>query len=194
MGEFNNHEPRTTSGTRNQPYVKSQFDACVESVVTQNHMRLREELQMADESKAGPFATIEANAGTKSPTAKKRRSPRLQKAAAEQVRDSKGTAAKPRRYSDQEKNDKLKLIETQVAERKSTLKDAIKSAGISEQTYYQWKRAAKPVDQKDDKTRPAGDELADLVQLEKENSRLRQLLADKLRAENAELRKRLGLD
>lgn len=63
---------------------------------------------MADENKAGPFATIEAKADTKSPTAKKRRSPRLQKAAAEQVRDFKGTAAKPKRYSDQEKNDKLK--------------------------------------------------------------------------------------
>ncbi|ASY60887.1 hypothetical protein SJ05684_a40180 (plasmid) [Sinorhizobium sojae CCBAU 05684] len=40
----------------------------------------------------------------------------------------------------------------------------------------------------------AGDDLADLIQLEKENLRLRNLLSDKLRAENAELRKRLGLD
>ncbi|PDT41633.1 transcriptional regulator, partial [Sinorhizobium fredii] len=36
--------------------------------------------------------------------------------------------------------------------------------------------------------------LADLVQLEEENQRLRKRLAEKLRAENAELRKRLGLD
>ncbi|QFI70615.1 SyrB2 transcriptional regulator (plasmid) [Sinorhizobium alkalisoli] len=108
---------------------------------------------------------------------------------------SKTPAARPRRYSEQEKSEKLKLIETQVSEG-STLKDAIKSAGISEQTYYHWKGAAKPVVQKDTKSTkplPAGDELADLVQLEEENQRLRKLLAEKLRAENAELRKRLGL-
>jgi len=38
------------------------------------------------------------------------------------------------------------------------------------------------------------DEMADLLQLEEENQRLRKLLAEKLRAENADLRKRLKLD
>ncbi|WP_105370789.1 transcriptional regulator [Neorhizobium huautlense] len=38
------------------------------------------------------------------------------------------------------------------------------------------------------------DEMADLLQLEEENRRLRKLLAEKLRAENADLRKRLNLD
>jgi putative transposase len=107
---------------------------------------------------------------------------------------SEAPAAKPRRYSEQERKEKLKLIETQVSESKGTLKDAIKSAGISEQTYYQWKRTAKPVEQKAEKPLPAGEELADLVRLEEENQRLRKILAEKLRAENAELRKRLGLD
>jgi len=37
------------------------------------------------------------------------------------------------------------------------------------------------------------DDLAGLLQLEEENQRLRKLLAEKLRAENAELRKRLNL-
>ncbi|MBY3102476.1 transcriptional regulator [Rhizobium laguerreae] len=37
------------------------------------------------------------------------------------------------------------------------------------------------------------DEIADLLQLEEENQRLRKLLAEKLRAENADLRKRLNL-
>ncbi|MQV38422.1 transcriptional regulator, partial [Sinorhizobium meliloti] len=36
--------------------------------------------------------------------------------------------------------------------------------------------------------------LAALVELEEENQRLRKMLAEKLRAENAELRKRLGQD
>jgi putative transposase len=39
----------------------------------------------------------------------------------------------------------------------------------------------------------AMDEMADLLQLEEENKRLRKTLAEKLRAENADLRKRLGL-
>ncbi|QFI68712.1 hypothetical protein EKH55_3838 [Sinorhizobium alkalisoli] len=127
--------------------------------------------------------------------AKKRRSSQPQKAASEPVQ-SKTSAAKRRGYTEQEKSEKLKLIATRVTGG-NTLKDAIKSAGISEQTYYHWKGAAKPVEQKDTKSTkplPAGDELADLVQLEEENRRLRKLLAEKLRAENAELRKRLGLD
>jgi hypothetical protein len=39
---------------------------------------------------------------------------------------------------------------------------------------------------------PAGDEMADLLQLEEENQKLRKQLAEKLRSENANLRKRLG--
>ncbi|AEH81289.1 transposase [Sinorhizobium meliloti] len=151
---------------------------------------------MADESNTGPVAAaVEAGAEVKAPTAKKLRSPRPQKAAAEPARP-KAPAAKPRRYSEQERNDKLKLIETQVSEG-NTLKNAIQSAGIPEQTYYHWKGAAKISAQKDDKaTEPlsAGDELADLVELEAENQKLRKRLAEKLRGENAELRKRLGLD
>jgi putative transposase len=155
---------------------------------------------MADESNTGPVAVVAVvDAEVKTPTVKKQRAPRRQKAAAEPVRAApKATAAKSatarsNRFSEQEKTEKLKLIETQVTEG-ITLKDAIKSAGISEQTYYNWKRAVRPVHQKGEKPVPASDELADLAQLEKENQRLRKILAEKLRAENAELRKRLGLD
>ncbi|MGK9338501.1 transposase [Sinorhizobium meliloti] len=150
---------------------------------------------MADESNAGPVAAPEAtDAEVKAPTAKKRRPSRPQKAASDPAQ-SKTTATKRRGYSEQEKSEKLSLIETQVGDGK-TLKDAIKSAGISEQTYYHWKGAAKPGEQKARKNTeplPVGDEFADLVQLEEENQRLRKRLAEKLRAENAELRKRLGL-
>ncbi|RVN02085.1 transcriptional regulator [Sinorhizobium meliloti] len=151
---------------------------------------------MADESNMGPVAAaVAADAEVKAPTAKKKRSQPPQKAAAAPAQP-KAPAAKPRRYSEQERNDKLKLIETQVSEG-NTLKNAIQSAGIPEQTYYHWKGAAKISAQKDDKaTEPlsAGDELADLVELEAENQKLRKRLAEKLRGENAELRKRLGLD
>ena len=87
-------------------------------------------------------------------------------------------------YSAKERAQKLGDIESQTG-RGSSLKDAVKKAGISEQTYYHWKKAAAQV--------PQSDELKDLVKLEEENARLKQLLAERLRKENAELRKKLGL-
>ena len=63
-------------------------------------------------------------------------------------------------------------------------KSAVKQAGISEQTYYQWKKAALPAS--------VGDDLKDLVALEEENKRLKSLLAERLRKENAELKRKLG--
>ncbi|ASP87216.1 transposase [Sinorhizobium meliloti] len=151
---------------------------------------------MVDESNAGPVApAVVADAEVKAPTVKKPSSSRPQKAPPEPAQP-KMPAAKRRGYTEQERSEKLGLIETQVSEG-NTLKEAIKSAGISEQTYYHWKGAAKPAAQKDiERTRAlsAGDELAELVQLEEENQRLRKQLAEKLRTENAELRRRLGLD
>ncbi|RVE81211.1 transcriptional regulator [Sinorhizobium meliloti] len=151
---------------------------------------------MADESNMGPVAAaVAADAEVKAPTAKKKRSQPPQKAAAAPAQP-KAPAAKPRRYREQETNDKLELIETQVSEGE-TFKDDIQSAGISEQTHYHSKGAARISAQKDDKGTNllrSGDELADLIELEEENQRLRKRLAKKLRAENAELRKKLGLD
>ncbi|RWJ04836.1 MAG: transcriptional regulator [Mesorhizobium sp.] len=86
-------------------------------------------------------------------------------------------------YSEKERAQKLAEIEKQTG-RGESVKDAVKKAGISEQTYYQWKKAA---------GQTPGDELKDLVKLEEENVRLKKLLADRLRKENADLRKKLGL-
>ncbi|PDS40290.1 SyrB2 regulator [Rhizobium anhuiense] len=55
-------------------------------------------------------------------------------------------------------------------------------------------KTAKPAEQTAKASAPAIDELEDLIQLEEENRRLRKLLAEKLRQENSDLRKRLGLD
>jgi putative transposase len=87
-------------------------------------------------------------------------------------------------YSQKERAQKLGEIEKQTG-RGESIKNAIKKAGISEQTYYQWKRAAGQA--------PQSDDLKDLVRLEEENARLKKLLADRLRKENTELRKKLGL-
>ena len=54
--------------------------------------------------------------------------------------------------------------------------------------------ANKPAVPKAEATVVGSDEFADLVQLEGENKRLRKALAEKLRSENADLRKRLGLN
>ena len=90
----------------------------------------------------------------------------------------------------------LKAIGAQVAGG-VTLKDAVKNVGISDQTYYQWKKAAAPADEhaksKRQTTVSAVDELAEFTKLDEENRRLRKQLSDKLRAENVELRRRLGL-
>jgi len=87
-------------------------------------------------------------------------------------------------YSEKERAQKLSEIEKQTGRGEST-KAAVKKAGISEQTYYQWKKAAGQA--------PQSDELKDLLKLEEENARLKKLLADRLRKENAELKKKLGL-
>ena len=109
-------------------------------------------------------------------------------------------AAKPRTrgLSDQEKLERIAEIEAQVKSG-ATLKDAVKAAGISDQTFYIWKKAlSQPLSaQQPTKNVEAGapddDELFEFNELEQENQRLRKLLAEKLRAENAALRKRLGL-
>lgn len=89
-----------------------------------------------------------------------------------------------RNYSEKERAQKLGEIEKQIG-RGESIKAAVQKAGISEQTYYHWKKTAGQTTQ--------SDELKDLVKLEEENARLKKLLADRLRKENAELRKKLGL-
>ncbi len=96
--------------------------------------------------------------------------------------DSRG---KRKIHSETERAEKLARIEKSV-ESGASIKSAVSQAGISEQTYYQWKKTAAPV--------PTGDGLKDLVALEAENERLKKMLADRLRKENAELKKKLGLE
>ncbi|RTM10921.1 MAG: transcriptional regulator [Hyphomicrobiales bacterium] len=87
-------------------------------------------------------------------------------------------------YSEKERTQKLAQIEKAIAGGASS-KSAVSQAGISEQTYYQWKKAAAPASERD--------ELKDLVALEEENKRLKKMLAEHLRKENEELKSRLGL-
>ncbi|MHA6645986.1 transposase [Mesorhizobium sp. A623] len=87
-------------------------------------------------------------------------------------------------YSEKERSQLLSQIEKSIV-RSESIKNATRQAGISEQTYYQWKKAATPASESGD--------LKDLLALEDENKRLKGLLAERLRKENAELKKKLGL-
>lgn len=107
---------------------------------------------------------------------------------------AKAPAGRSVRHSQEEKTAKLNRIETLMRERKTTLKDAVKDVGIGEQTYYNWKKAAGAQVVMQPSIEALPDDLEDLVKLEEENLRLRKNLAEKLRSENAVLRKRLGLD
>lgn len=164
-------------------------------------MMAKEDPQMAGENNNVAAAVgVEAVDGVKTKATKKQNSPKRETAIAEATHAaSKAASVKtpgtPRKtYSERERAEKLNLIGTQVAQGRATLQEAIKSTGISVQTYYQWKRNGAPATTKVAKAVSGGYELAELVQLEAENQQLRGLLAEKLRAENLELRKRLGLD
>lgn len=154
---------------------------------------------MTDEND-GAATTSGADSDLKAPAAKEPKSPRRKKTAAESPRSGskavsgKSATAKVRKHTEQEKLEKLETIEKEVSQGGRTLKAAVKTAGISEQTYYNWRQTAKPIEHDDGQSLSSGDELADLVRLEEENKKLRKRLAEKLRAENAELRRRLGLN
>ncbi|MBN9071557.1 MAG: transposase [Rhizobiales bacterium] len=89
-----------------------------------------------------------------------------------------------RTYSDKERAQKLSQIEKSIAGG-AGIRSAVGQVGISEQTYYQWKRNAASAS--------GGGELKDLLGLEEENKRLKKMLAERLREENAQLKKRLGI-
>ncbi len=86
-------------------------------------------------------------------------------------------------YSRQERAQKLGEIQKLIGAGES-VKAATRKAGISEQTYYQWKKPGAP--------KASSNELSDLAKLEAENTRLKKLLAERLQKENAELKKKLA--
>jgi transposase-like protein len=63
---------------------------------------------------------------------------------------------------------KLRIVEAALAEGR-TAQDAVRDIGVSEQTYYRWKREYGQMDR---------DQLKRLKELEKENRRLKKLVAD----------------
>jgi putative transposase len=144
---------------------------------------------MADENNMGPTTDAAvADAPVKVVEPKKQRAPRRPKAATDMMGGL--TVAKlprgRRKRSEQATEATLTSAETPVASKRKA-KGVVKEDGRKT-------RQRKPVEQPVAAPVVAIDEMADLIQLEEENKRLRKALSEKLRAENADLRKRLGLD
>ncbi|WP_080589118.1 transcriptional regulator [Rhizobium leguminosarum] len=139
-----------------------------------------QEISMAEETNTTTnddvLTVIEA------PTApRKQRKPRAKKAAALETASADATAepavALAGAGGGKRRGRKAKVIEASASAkrtRRSRAPQAVQAASAAPTT--------------------AIDEMDDLLQLEEENQRLRKLLAEKLRAENADLRKRLKLD
>ncbi|ARM91110.1 transcriptional regulator SyrB protein (plasmid) [Rhizobium sp. CIAT894] len=142
---------------------------------------------MADENNTGSVEGAPETGILAKPETRKQRAPRRQKAVAEttptgsQAEAVSSPAASVMPADGRGRRGKRKAVETKVVDGRSTRKGAPR------------KTTAKPLEQGAATPAPALDELEDLIQLEEENKRLRKLLAEKLRQENAELRKRLGL-
>lgn len=136
---------------------------------------VKEETDMADENNT--MTKTDAAAVVETPIAeKKQRKPRAKKtvpdaASVEAVSDkATGTPEKQRRGRKQKSTASATTARAPRVARDPKVVQAVPAAST------------------------AIDEMADLLRLEEENQRLRKLLAEKLRAENADLRKRLNLD
>ncbi len=141
-----------------------------------------QETIMADETDTTTINDAPASVVAASDTPKKQRKPRAKKAAPETA--SVEVAAEPAaalnttadKRGKQTRGRKPKSIEVAVSAKRAPVKRTPKAVQAA---------TAAPI--------AAIDEMADLLQLEEENQRLRKLLVEKLRAENADLRKRLNL-
>ncbi|MDU0364318.1 transcriptional regulator [Rhizobium sp. 25PS6] len=140
-----------------------------------------QEMSMADETDTATSA--DAPIVVETPIApKKQRKPRAKKAAALETASADTTAEPAAALAGvaggvKRRGRKTKVIEAAASAKRAPVRRAPKAV-----------QAAAPAPM------TAIDEMADLLQLEEENQRLRKLLAEKLRAENADLRKRLKLD
>ncbi|MBY5357693.1 transcriptional regulator [Rhizobium leguminosarum] len=139
-----------------------------------------QEMSMADETDTATSA--DAPIVVETPIApKKQRKPRAKKAAALESASADATAEPAAALAGaggvKRRGRKARVIEATASAKREPVRRAPKAVQTA---------PAAPM--------TAIDEIADLLQLEEENQRLRKLLAEKLRAENANLRKRLGLD
>jgi hypothetical protein len=133
-----------------------------------------EEITMTDENVTVTDAAAPTVTGPN--VAKKERKPRAKKASPKTVSTQLASASNAP-AGKQKRGRKPKSVEGAINAKSTPTKHGPNAAKI----------AAAP-------STAAVEEIMDILQLEEENQRLRKLLAEKLRAENADLRKRLNLD
>lgn len=136
---------------------------------------------MTDENEVAGGAALTATEAT-APAPKKERAPRRAKVAVDAATTSEPVKAE-------------KVVKERKKRGPKTNQSAKPATDVTEVRRGRKPRTVSKAAESVAKAAPssAADEMADLMQLEEENKRLRQTLAEKLRAENADLRKRLGL-
>jgi putative transposase len=145
------------------------------------------EIAMVDEIETGaPSAAVTTDKPAEMPVAKKQRAPRRSKAEIEATLSGSKSAATVKSPIIRKKRAAQAQAAPVVVETPDTGKITTKGRGKNTGN-------GKPASQGVATAAiSATDEMADLIQLEAENKRLRLALAEKLRVENADLRKRLG--
>ncbi len=144
---------------------------------------------MADDTNPTPAVETTSVDATSKAKEKKTRAPRKPKATAEAVVDTSVSAP---------------LKKTRAPRKKSAASNAPapvavvpaakpKASATAKKPTASKAQLAKPAPQKVETTPTEPDGFADLLNLEEENQKLRKALSEKLRAENAHLRKKLGL-
>ncbi len=143
---------------------------------------------MADETTAGPVSDVQVSVPVEAPIAKKTRAPRRPRTATAEG-SATSVAAAPVKAKRGRRSKQVDAAAMPSADTQSANKAKAKAVVSDPKPKRSVDLSAKP-----NISTPVLDEIADLIQLEEENQRLRKLLSEKLRAENADLRKRLGLD
>ncbi|MGZ2488278.1 putative transposase [Rhizobium pisi] len=133
---------------------------------------------MAEENNAAPAVAVGVEAPVETPPVKKTRAPRQKKAAAAPADVPSQAAAAPA--------ESVKAARGRGRKAKALVAKPEAAAKATRA-----KRTPKAVLQPQATPVAVLDEIEDLIKLEEENRRLRKLLAEKLRNENADLRRRL---
>lgn len=141
------------------------------------------EEQMADDTSMTEQASTEPEIALPKAPEPKKRGPRAKKVAPETAASDVSVEAPPLAKTRAKRGTKNALAEVKPSNRRP----GRKAKAAVEKVVGSATKVASPIT-------GAGEEMEDLLQLEQENQRLRKLLAQKLREENAGLRKRLGFD
>jgi putative transposase len=144
---------------------------------------------MADEINTGGNGVVAETA--QAPVTKKQRAPRGQKKAAEQAAAASASTSEKVAPRTRKKRGEAQPTAKRGANKGQATVTAQASEPVAKAARKT--RAPKTAQSKATVSVSASDDLVDLIRLEEENKKLRKDLAEKLRGENADLRKRLGL-